>query len=147
MRSLFNRKGQSIIEITLMTPLILITLYVPADFGVAFLTAHQLQNAVRDAARIGSVLTPFNSSTIQTEALNRMPAKLTSKTTTATLYATGAADCAQFVEVTGSGTYEYFFYKVMRLFGATVPDNRTISRTSRVRYALQPTANSTLCTS
>ena len=33
-------KGQSIVELTLLMPLVLATLYIPADFGVAFFTAH-----------------------------------------------------------------------------------------------------------
>ena len=57
--SLCRRKqmGQSVVELALITPLVLIALYIPADFGVAFLTAHLAQNAVREGARIGSGLT------------------------------------------------------------------------------------------
>src|SRR5688500_2877703 len=118
-----NCKGQSIVEIGLMTPILLVALYVPADFGIAMLTAHLTQNAVREAARIGvSTKDPFDNAAataIRTEALNRMPARLTSKTATVKYYATGAADCLSFVEVTGQGSYDYFLYQIMRLFGAT----------------------------
>ena len=77
LRKLLNRKGQSIVEIALITPLVLIALYVPADFGIAFLSAHLTQNAVREAARIGASQASFNIGTIQTEATSRMPAGLT----------------------------------------------------------------------
>ncbi len=143
---LLNRKGQSIVEISLITPLLLIALYVPADFGVAFFTAHLTQNAVREAARIGASKDPFVNTDIQNEALSRMPAGLTSPTATATLHAAGAADCARFVEVVGQGNYTYGLYKVLRMFGGTVPDNIQITRRAWMRYEFQPITNSTPCT-
>jgi Flp pilus assembly protein TadG len=142
-----NRKGQSIVELTLMTPLLLVALYIPIDFGMAYLTAHLTQNAVREAARIGASSKSFASATIRTEALNRMPLRLAPRDATATLFTTGSAGCAQFVEVIGTGEYSYFFYKVLRMFGGNVPDSRTITRTSRMRYEFQPVTNSTPCTS
>ena len=141
-----NHKGQSIVEIALITPLLLVALYVPADFGIAFFTAHLTQNAVREAARIGASTDPFNNTNIQNEALNRMPAYLTLPTATATLHDTGAADCAKFVEVVAQGNYTYGLYKVMRLFGGTAPDNVLIRRSAFMRYEFQPVTNNTPCT-
>lgn len=145
-----NRKGQSIVEISLITPLLLIALYVPADFGIAFFTAHLTQNAVREAARIGSSKDPFNtaaSTAIKNDALSRMPARLTSKTVTVNYYADDpATDCARFVEVIGQGNYDFFLYQIMRLLGATVPDTSQITRTVRMRYLNQPATNHTPCT-
>jgi Flp pilus assembly protein TadG len=143
-----DRKGQSIVEISLITPLLLIALYVPADFAIAYLTAHLTQNAVRDAARIGAASkNPFDAAAgtaIRIEALNRMPARLSSKAATVKYFS--GANCTQFVEVTGQGNYDYFFYKIMRLVGATVPDATTITRISRMRYEYQPDGNNdTLC--
>jgi hypothetical protein len=43
MRWLLNSKGQSIVEIALMTPLILVALYVPFDFGMTIFTGHITQ--------------------------------------------------------------------------------------------------------
>ena len=55
-------KGQSIVEISLIAPLLLVALYIPADFGIAMFTAHLTQNAVREAARIGvSTRDPFDN--------------------------------------------------------------------------------------
>jgi len=146
--SKLNRKGQSIVEISLITPLLFIALYVPVDFAVAYLTAHLTQNAVRDAARIGAAAKdPFDAAAataIKNDALSRMPARLSSKAAIVKYYA--AANCTQFVEVTGQGNYDYFFYKIMRLVGATVPDATTITRISRMRYEYQPDGNiNTLC--
>jgi Flp pilus assembly protein TadG len=146
---ILDRKGQSIVEISLITPLLLIALYVPADFAIAYLTAHLTQNAVRDAVRIGAASKdPFDAAAataIRTEALNRMPNRLSSKAAVVKFFDTGVANCEKFVEVTGQGDYNYFFYKIMRLVGATVPPSTTITRISRMRYEYQPDTNSTPC--
>jgi hypothetical protein len=143
-----NSAGQSIVEIGLVTPLVLIALYIPADFGIAMFTAHLTQNAVREAVRIAvSSKTPFTSTAageIRTEALNRMPARLSSRTATVNYYADGAT-CAQFVEVIGQGNYDYFFYRMMGLFGFSVPSSGQITRTARMRYEFQPTTNNGAC--
>ncbi len=73
-QKLYRRsKGQSIVEFTLLTPLMLAALYIPADFGIAFFTAHLVQNATREAARIGTAMNPFNQTTVENEATNRLP--------------------------------------------------------------------------
>ncbi len=136
-----NRKGQSIVEIALITPLLLVALYVPADFGVAFSVAHLTQNAVRESARIAASTDPFDtaaSTAIKNDALSRIPAWLGSKTATVTFHAEGATDCARFVQVSGGGTYNYFLYQVIRLFGFSAPNNQPITRTARMRHAAQP---------
>lgn len=145
---ILNRKGQSIVEISLITPLLLIALYVPADFAVAYLTAHLTQNAVREAARLGAASKdPFDDAAgtaIRNEALSRMPARLSSKAATVKYFS--GANCTEFVEVTGQGNYDYFFYQIMRLVGATVPNATPITRVSRMRYEYQADSNSsTLC--
>src|SRR5687768_14558861 len=137
-----DRKGQSIVEIALITPLLLVALYVPADFGVAFSVAHLTQNAVRESARIAASTDPFTtaaSTAIKNDALNRIPAWFGgSKTATVTYHADGAADCARFVQVSGGGTYNYFLYQIIRLLGFSAPDSQPIIRTARMRYAAQP---------
>ena len=146
-----NCKGQSLVEIGLITPLLLVAMWIPADFGIAFLTAHLAQNAVREAARLGvTTKDPFDSAAataIRTEALNRLPARLTSKTVTVKYYATGAANCMSFVEVSATGTYNFTLYQLFRLFGGAVPNSRTITRATRMRYEFQPAANTPACTS
>ena len=150
-KSLRSRRGQSLVEIALITPLLLIALYIPADFGIAMFTGHLTQNAVREAARIGvTTKDPFNSAAstaIKNEAINRLPARLVSRTVTVKYYAGGSANCLKFVEVTAQGNYQYFLYQILRLLGATVPNTTPISRTTRMRYEFQPyNTTSTLCT-
>jgi hypothetical protein len=137
-----NRKGQSIVEIALITPLLLVALYVPADFGVAFSVAHLTQNAVRESARIAASTDPFDiaaSTAIKNDALSRIPAWFGgSKTATVTYHADGAPDCARFVQVSGGGTYNYFLYQLIQLFGLSAQNNQPITRTARMRHAAQP---------
>jgi hypothetical protein len=65
--------GQSSVELTLIVPLVLATLYIPMDFGIAFFTAQRVQNATREAARIGASMNPFVAGTIENEATKRLP--------------------------------------------------------------------------
>jgi Flp pilus assembly protein TadG len=147
-----NRKGQSIVEITLMTPLLLVALYVPFDFGMMLFTGHLTQNAVRDGARVASstgLMDDTQADNLAARVFANLPQYLvngtTTKSATVNYYATGAADCAQFVEVRAQGSYNFFLYRLIALFGFTPPNSVAISRTTRMRYESQPDANSGLC--
>ena len=148
------QRGQSIIEITLITPLLLIALYIPADFGIAFYMGNLTQNAAREGARIGSglqksgkppnlVFTKTHADTVKEAVLDRLP-DLTNKSVTVTFY-TGTA-CMEFIEVIAQGDYNFFLYQLMRMFGSTVPDSVTISRTTQIRHNYQPYTNTDDCT-
>src|SRR6266508_3570150 len=150
-----NQRGQSIVEISLITPLLLIALYIPVDFGVAFLMGNLTQIAAREGTRIGSglqksgnvpdlIFSSAEADTVKTEVISRLPAYLTNKTVTVTFY-TGTA-CMEFVEVTAQGQYKFFMYKLMRLFGGDAPDSLTISRTTQMHYKYQPYINNDYCT-
>jgi Flp pilus assembly protein TadG len=149
-----SQRGQSIIEISLITPLLLIALYIPADFGIAFLMGNFTQNAAREGARMGTglqldgtapdlVFGSTQAATVEAAVSNRMPAFLSNKKVTVKFY-NGTA-CMQFIEVTAQGNYNFFLYQLMRLFGGTAPDSVTISRTTQMRYTYQPYANTTYC--
>jgi Flp pilus assembly protein TadG len=148
------QRGQSIIEITLITPLLLIALYIPADFGIAFYMGNLTQNAAREGARIGSglqksgkppnlVFTSANAITVKDAVFNRLPDVLTDKSVTVKFY-DGTA-CMAFIEVTAQGDYHFFLYKLMGLFGSTVPDSVLISRTTQIRHDYQPYTNTAYC--
>ena len=150
-----NERGQSIVEISLVTPLLLIALYVPVDFGISFFIGNLTQTAVREGARIGSGLqksgevpdltfSSAEANKVKTEVFNQLPDYLTGKTVTVTFY-TGTA-CMEFVEVTAQGQYSFFMYKLMRLFGGNAPDALTISRTTQMHYKYQPYMNDDYCT-
>src|SRR4026208_199711 len=101
-----HQRGQSIVEISLITPLLLIALYIPADFGVSFFMGNLIQTAAREGARIGSglqksgsvpslVFSTAEANTVKTEVISRLPAYLTNKSVTVKFY-TGT-DCMEFV--------------------------------------------------
>src|SRR5437867_13349176 len=83
-----NQRGQSLVEIALMTPLLLIALYILMDFGIGLFMAHLTQNAVREGSRIGTGLQktggsnpPFTFSSTEANIVkaavnSRMPALL-----------------------------------------------------------------------
>jgi Flp pilus assembly protein TadG len=154
MRSFFNCKGQSIVEIALMTPLILVALYVPVDFGITIFTGYITQNAVRDGARIASttdLMTGTKATNLATQVYDNLPQRLVTgspatKRVTVNYYGTVPADCAKFVEVQAQGTYNFFFYRLIGLLGFTPPDAIAISRTTRMSYEFQPTTNTSPCT-
>jgi Flp pilus assembly protein TadG len=150
-----NQRGQSIVEIVLITPLLLIALYVPADFGVALFMGNLTQTAAREGARIGSglqksgtvpdlVFSSAQADTVKTEVISRLPGYLTSKTVTVKFF-TGTA-CMEFVEVTAQGQYNYALYGLMNLFGANVPASMTISRTTQMHFKYQPYVHNDYCT-
>jgi Flp pilus assembly protein TadG len=150
-----RQRGQTLVEIALVTPLLLIALYIPADFGIAFFMSTLTQNAAREGARIGSGLSmsgtvpnlifgSTNANTVKTAVFDRLPGYLTNKSVTVTFY-DGTA-CMEFIEVTAQGDYNFFLYQLMGLFGGTVPNFVTISRTTQVRYNYQQYMNTAYCT-
>jgi len=146
MQPLFNQKGQSLVELTLIVPLLLIALYVPFDFGMTIFAGHVTQNAVRDGARIASrtrTLDNAAATAVADQVWARLPNLLNepSKQVLVRYYSGTPADCAAFVEVTASGTYNFSLYKFMRLFGLSAPDTMSITRTTRMRYEFQPFLN------
>lgn len=161
-----NSHGQSIVEITLITPLLLAALYVAVDFGILFSTAHYTQNAVREATRIGSIMpdcaaaagvpcvktvTETCSSataTVVQEACNRLPQALSGASVIVKL--TGVyypATCMRELKVTATGTYTYGLYRVMALIGFPIGSSATpLARSADARYQGQPVTVTGICT-
>jgi hypothetical protein len=150
-----NQIGQSIVEVSLITPLLLIAMYVPVDFGVSFFIGNLTQTAAREGARIGSGLPKsgevpdlfFSSGeadTVKTEVISRLPAYLKNKTVTVKFYS--GTGCMEFVEVTAQGQYTFSMYQLMKLFGGNAPDSLTISRSTQMHYKYQPYTNNDYCT-
>jgi Flp pilus assembly protein TadG len=161
---LLNNCAQALVEITLITPLLLVALYVAMDFGILFFTAHYTQNAVREAARIGAILPdcaidatvpcattvaaqscPGTSKVVQ-EACARLTNRLTGTTVEVTLTGTYfPATCMREVKVTASGTYQYALYRVIALFGLPLPTSPTLTRSAAARYQGQPVTVTGAC--
>ena len=142
----FRRKerGQSIVEISLITPLLLVALYIPVDFGIAYYVGNMVGNAAREGARIGSGLPKSGGvyTTTQADQIRdyvrdtvKVPQWLKSRELLISFY--DGVNCIQFIEVTVRGDYDYFLYQIINLFGFNVPDNVQISRNTRMTYNFQ----------
>lgn len=153
-----SKRGQSIIELTLLAPVLLVALYIPADFGISIFAAHLAQNAVREGARIGSI-DPSAASNAGTctlpcsskpsgsalrETADRMPVSLIPSAQITAEFANGTG-CMKMVRVTVTGNYNFFLYQLMRIIGLPAPDSLPITRAAAMRYELQPVGNGTPC--
>jgi len=150
MRPSLRQRGQSIVELTLTMPLLLVALYVPFDLGMSIYAGYLAQNVARDGARVASKTGSIDNATataLATQfAANLSPLLVSGSTTrrvTVNYYATGA-NCAQYVEVIAQGTYNFFWYNFVKMFGMSLP-NSGIVRKTRMRYEYQPDANSAAC--
>ena len=150
-----RERGQSIVEISLITPLLLVALYIPVDFGISYYVGNMVGNAAREGARIGSGLPKSGGAYTSAQAdeirdyvrdVVKVPQWLKSRELLITFYED--PDCIQFIEVTVRGDYNFFLYQIINLFGFNVPDSVVISRTTRMRYDFQPAGATTdmLCT-
>jgi len=146
-----NCRGQSIVELALITPLILVALMIPVDFGMGLFTAHYTQNAVREGARIGSTMRPFDATSVENEVIARLPALLedssiTGDPVTVTAALSTGTSCMGTVTVTASGYYNYgFAYRLMALIGLPVNPIAGIARTTEMRYEHQSIQYSNPC--
>lgn len=143
-----DSEGQSIIELTLLLPIILVALYVPADFGVAFYTAHLVQNATREAARIGASMNPFNQTTVENEVTKRLPTgRFSVSSVTANLNGNETSTCMRRVLISVSGSYNLFWYRLVNLVVPSAISDTTIpiTRATAMRYDSQPLTNMGPC--
>jgi len=131
----------------------LVALYVPFDFGVSIYAGHLTQNVARDGARRAAttdLLDNAKATTLATTVIApNLPALLssgsTTKQVTVNYYATGAANCAQSVEVIAQGTYNFFWYRLIGFLGLAPPSQLGIVRLTKMRYEFQPDSNSGDC--
>jgi Flp pilus assembly protein TadG len=140
--------GQSVVELTLIVPLVLATLYIPVDFGIAFFTAQMVQNATREAARIGASMNPFVAATVENEATKRLPGgKFVASNVSATLNGGSTSTCMRRVVVSVSGSYSLFWYRLLNLLipGTVTDTSLSITRSTAMRYDSQALTNTGSC--
>ncbi|MBM2804242.1 MAG: Pilus assembly protein [Deltaproteobacteria bacterium] len=154
-------KGQSFVEIALITPILLGALMVAVDFGIAFYMGNLIAVAARDGARIGSQLEKTggnaidadfavaDAATISNKVQNRIPRYLTGRQIIVTFYeddaGVGPPPCSESVEVQVSGNYSFTLYRLMNFLGANVPASRTLTRSTRMRYNYQRYEQNVTC--
>lgn len=149
--AVLRNNGQALVEFVLVFILLLVVAWIPADFGLAFYTGHLALNASRDGARIGSADPNYagqvgncslpgcyslTDGTILKETAKRLSSALLPGATITVLPLSGAT-CNQKVEVQIVGNYNFYFYNFLRVFGASVPPNITITRSTQLRWEHQ----------
>jgi len=149
--ALFSRsksKGQALVEFTLVFILLLIVAWIPADFGLALYTGQLAQNAARDGARIaaadpnlvsGNCDMPCssapNGSALQAAANRLSSALLPGAHIDVTLQ--GGSSCNRLVTVTITGSYSFFFYRILRFLGVSAPTSVALTRQTSMRWEHQ----------
>lgn len=150
-RGLSNKGGQALVEFTLVFVLFLIVAWIPADFGLAIFTGQLAQNASREGARIAAAdpnlpnLTGFcnlpcskTAGTPLQETSERLSAALLPGAKISLTYPIpGGTACNQHLRVDVQGNYNFFFYQVLNLMGASVDPSTPIQRTTEMRWEHQ----------
>lgn len=139
--------GQALVEFTLTFLLLLVVAWIPADFGLAFYTGQLAHNAAREGARIAAadptlisgttycVMPACSGNIFQETAARLSSALLPAATITLNLEPDTGTNCNRMVTVAVSGTYNFFFYKLLRLFGiSAIPNTTPITRQTRMRW-------------
>lgn len=157
-RNLFTRfrlsSGQAVVEFTLAFLLFLVIVWIPADFGLAFYTGQLAQNSSREAARIaaadpnlvsGSCNMPCSSapagSALKAAADRMSRALLPGAAIAVTLQPASGTNCNRLAEVSISGNYKFFFYRLLQSVGvapSSINDPVNIQRTTKMRWEHQP---------
>ena len=141
------------VEFTLVFILLIVIMWIPADFGLAFLTGQLAGNAAREGARIGSATPkPFDANfvtDVRTETCRRLPSALlrapsggsgtscspVSNAKVDVQLLPGVGSCNDMIQVSVSGDYNFFFFQLMRLMGVTGNlDSKPITRTTSMRW-------------
>jgi Flp pilus assembly protein TadG len=92
------RRGQAMLETALVLPIFLLLVFIVLDLGrIVFLKA-ELENAVREGARLGRVIQPFDETPVQERVTAQ--AGLASATVDATC--SGACDYGSTITVTAT---------------------------------------------
>lgn len=147
-----NQKGQAVVEFTLIFVLFLVIAWIPADFGLAFFSSQLASNASREGARIGAADPSYSTQvgnctlpacfsladgTILKETANRLSSALLPGAII-TVDPLSGPSCNQSVQVRVEGTYNFFFYQLLYLMGATTDLNtQPITRETSMRWEHQ----------
>ncbi len=158
-----SEKGQSLVELSLITPLLLAALMVVVDFGIAFYMGNLIAVAARDGARIGSQLEKSggsatnpdfavsNATKVRDYVQDRIPNYLTGRQIIVTFFeddaGVGPPACSESIQVQVSGTYPFTLYRIMRFFGFDVQSSLSpLTRATRMRYVYQRSDQNVTCT-
>src|SRR5262245_53353667 len=124
-------RGQTLVEVTLIIPLLILLVGAALDWGLVFFVSHVVQNAVRSGARVAVTLGPTVSrATVRSEVQRLMPDTplFAGFRTTGTIGVNCTGANPAFIDVTTTGTFNFYF---MRLIGLSTI---TITRDTTMKY-------------
>ena len=131
--SKLKSKGQALVEMTLMLPIILIFVGGLTDVGLAFFVGTSMENAVREGARLKAA--GMLNANVQAEVVKRIAAKgmFTGGFTASNVTVTGpinlGTSCTgqqQTVTVTATGTYNYMFLNLVGISSTSMSRSETM---------------------
>lgn len=119
-------KGQTLVEVTLIIPLLILLVGATLDLGLLFFVSHVVQNAVREGAR-AAVTT--QSGTTETDLINnvikpKMPAVIFDPYKSS--LDISCSGSPPIITVTATGTFNYMFLRFVGLTQTTITRNYSI---------------------
>ena len=139
-------RGQTLVEMTLMLPIILIFVGGLTDVGLAFFVGTSMENAVREGARLAA--SGMSTPNVKTEVLNRIAAQgmfkpalnPSSVTVVSQGLFTSCVGAQTQVTVTATGTYNYMFLNLVGIASTQMSRSETM-RVEGTVAAPQPLCN------
>ncbi len=128
-----SEAGQSLVEFTLVLPLLLVMLFAIVDFGRAFYTDSILTNAAREGARMAAV--QGDSNQINSAVTNAMGGLTTTSPTLTKTYTNvqAAKGSTATVQLQYKFTYVTPISPLLSLIGGSSIANPTLTSTSSMR--------------
>lgn len=125
--------GQSLVEFTLVLPILLILLFAIVDFGRAFYTWNGLSNAAREGARVAAV--GGNNSEINAAVTSAMGGLTTTSPTLTRTYTNVGGDKGETATVQLSYQFTYVtpISPLLSFIGGSSIANPTLTSTSAMR--------------
>ena len=142
-RGRHKTKGQTLVEVTLILPLLLVLVGAALDWGLVFFVSHVVQNAVRSGARLAVTEAPtVSATTVKNEVRRLMPDTplFSAFRNNATISVTTSSPACSppFVTVSTTGQFNFYF---MRLIGLT---SVTLTRDITMKYERSDTVCPTI---
>ena len=124
-------RGQTLVEVTLIIPFLIVLVGAAVDWGMVFFVSHVVQNAVRSGARLAvTQATPVSGTTVKNEVRRVMPDTplFSGFRNTATISVTCVAGAPPFLKVQTTGVFSFYFMRIMGL------DTITLTRDATMKY-------------
>ena len=147
-----KQKGQTVVEFTLVFIMLIVIVWIPADFGLAFYTGQLMQNASREGARIAAAskdlqtqigtaavtcTVPCTSGAEVLQTTSKRARLALIRNPTITMLLDPGTNCDRLVTVTVQGDHQFFFYRILNYMRLTSKSSQTITRAAAMRWEHQ----------